>query len=163
MATYDLCLMPQDMLFMPTSQAINNARRSLSRYFEWNEGIKVRKESTPFFVSAWYDCEQYICPCCGKTVTYSFAEENNIDWFGFLTEAAKASDARTHQVKLPCCGAEAPLTELNFVSEQGHKRSGIACLQISVKDIESGLTTRQFEQLEKTLGCKLNCFIEIGG
>lgn len=163
MAVFEQTLMPEDVYFIPTKEAISNAKKSLNRYFEYNEGIKVRAETKPFFVSAWYDCNQFVCPTCGKTVTPDFMEKNGTDWLEFLTGAAKATDASTYVVSLPCCNSEAPLSKLDFSSKKGEKKAAIACFQINVKDVEDSINARQLAQLEKTLGCKLIAFIEAGG
>lgn len=163
MAIFEQTLMPDDIHFIPAKEAISKAKKSLNRYFEYNEGIKVRTAETPFFVSAWYDCNQFVCPCCGKTVTPDLMEKGGTEWFKFLTDAAQATNASNYVVSLPCCNLEAPLSKLDFSSKNGNKKAAIACFQINVKDVEQSINARQLAQMEKTLGCKLIAFIEIWG
>lgn len=104
--------------------------------------IGVEVFETIQFVDCGGELEEIKCPNCGKSISF--------DWWGEVMETAAEKEFSDLSVKLPCCGGDSSLNDLEY-----HLPCGYARMEITIMNPETELRENQIVKIGKLLGEKV--------
>src|SRR5262245_15856949 len=156
MSTRVLKIIPVDQEYVPSPEQQANAVTVFREFVRYGEIEATVYEDLEFIDAGQYS-EAALCPSCGNRVNVTPFGGSDLaqDWYRDLDQAitARTTPIRQFQTTMPCCGASASLTSLQFDMPAGFARFALCAID---PDFESStLSVEQLNKLEAALGCKL--------
>ena len=108
------------------------------------DNIEIKTYDSPAFIDCGSDLEKIICPICGATIDF--------DWWRAAMNAAWNTRFMELSVKLPCCGENSTLNELQY-----HFPCGFACAELSILNPLAELDEECLSYIQEVLGTPVRC------
>ena len=137
-----LRLIPVDPTFVPTTEAIGRAR-TLLRSMVLDQIVTSDTSDEVRFVDQGENFEQLRCPFCEA--------ELDSEWWKDAMDRAYETHFENLKVRVPCCGRETSLNDLDYRGPAGFARFLLEVENPSGDELEA----QYIAQLEGVLGTKL--------
>ena len=108
--------------------------------------IEAEVFETTQFVDCGGELERIKCPACGEDISF--------DWWGEVMEMAAEKEFSDLSVKLPCCGRDGSLNDLEY-----YLPCGYAKMEITITDSERKFSEKELEKIGGLLGEKVRLIL----
>lgn len=132
-------LIPEDHLFKPDSQVAGEIERLVLEAVK-AEKIWCRVTGYPEFVDCGGNLEEIRCPVCGRRLDFDW-------WTGCMDGAYEENRFEDLTVRVPCCGGETNLNELDYRMD-----CGFSCFAVYLLNPEGQLPEGFLEGLRERTG-----------
>lgn len=101
---------------------------------------------TTQFVDCGGELEEIKCPDCGEDISF--------DWWGEVMEEAAEKEFFDLSVKLPCCGSDSCLNDLEY-----YLPCGYAKMEITIANLERKFSEKELISIGELLGEKVRIIL----
>lgn len=111
-------------------------------------GYQIETEvfETTQFVDCGGELEKIKCPDCGEEISF--------DWWEEVMNTAAEKDFSDLFVKLPCCGRDSSLNDLEY-----YLPCGFARMEISITNMGRGFREEELDKMRELLGEKVRIIL----
>ena len=148
MSDHILKIIPADRRHVPPPEAHGPALSLLEQLAPGEAEVQVSEKL--LYIDAGEALEWIVCPRCRTRLNRY--QEPNAEWYAQVDEELSRSDVESLTVKVPCCKADVPFSELEL-EDGGFARFEIAIWNPDVGEYQ--LPASSMTQLEEVLGCPL--------
>lgn len=108
------------------------------------DNIESKTYATPIFVDCGSNLEKIVCPVCGETISF--------DWWGSAMDTAGNSSFMDLSVKLPCCGDDSTLNDLQY-----YFPCGFSCAELSILNPLEELDSECLSYIQELFETPIRC------
>ena len=144
MSDRTLRLIPTDPAYVPDTGAADKARKLLASFVPDAPQVTIDLRDEVSFIDQGANFESVSCPSCGTAL--------DLDWWQGALEKAMATQCTDLSVSPSCCGKRTSLNDLRYVKPAGFARFSLEAMN---PNRDQDLDSKQLQQLESLLGCKL--------
>ena len=108
--------------------------------------IEAEIFETTQFVDCGGELEEIKCPDCGEDISF--------DWWGEVMETAAEKEFSDLSVKLPCCGRDSSLNDLEYYLPCGYAR-----MEITIANQERKFSEKELDKIGELLGEKVRLIL----
>ena len=108
------------------------------------ENVELKIYDTPAFIDCGSYLEKITCPACGENMDF--------DWWGTAMDAAWNNRFMDLSIKLPCCGRNSTLNDLQYDFP-----CGFSCMEINILNPLAELDQEDSLYIQKLIGTPVRC------
>ncbi len=101
---------------------------------------------TTQFIDCGGELEKIKCPDCGEEISF--------DWWGAAMDTAAEKEFSDLSVKLPCCGRDGSLNDLEYYLPCGYAR-----MEITITNMERRFREKELDKIGELLGEKVRLIL----
>ena len=105
MSDYYIKMIPKQPEYRASEPVLDSARAFLEAVGN-AERVNAAVHDAPVFIDCGGNLEEIVCPVCGQTL--------DLAWWGEAMSAAAEQGFADLTVKLPCCGGDSSLNDLEY-------------------------------------------------
>ena len=143
MSSYIIKVIPTDPYYHIDGQKICKIVDCLKRRIT-ADNIELKMYDSPAFIDCGSNLEKIICPICGATIDFA--------WWNVAMDIAWNNNFMELSVKLPCCGGDSTLNDLQY-----HFPCGFSCIELSILNPLAEPDYECLSYIQELLGTPIRC------